>query len=82
MINATYGTGCFILMNTGAPVVSHNQLLTTVDWTLQRNTDLTPQLKAQLTPQLTTYHLLVLKHLWRRALTRQTGGTSHRALMY
>jgi glycerol kinase len=29
----TYGTGCFMLMNTGAaPVLSHNQLLTTVAW--------------------------------------------------
>ncbi len=37
MIKATYGTGCFILMTTGAPVVSHNQLLTTVGWTLQRD---------------------------------------------
>ena len=47
MVKDTYGSGCFILMNTGAPVVSHNQLLTTVDWTLQRNTDLTPQLGNQ-----------------------------------
>jgi glycerol kinase len=62
MVKATYGTGCFILMNTGAPVVSHNQLLTTVGWTLQRTSDLTPQLTPQLTPplspQLTTDHLL------------------------
>ena len=29
----TYGTGCFMLMNTGAaPVMSRNQLLTTVGW--------------------------------------------------
>jgi glycerol kinase len=29
----TYGTGCFMLMNTGAaPVVSQNKLLTTVGW--------------------------------------------------
>ena len=29
----TYGTGCFMMMNTGdAPVASHNQLLTTVAW--------------------------------------------------
>ena len=29
----TYGTGCFMLMNTGAaPVTSHNKLLTTVGW--------------------------------------------------
>jgi glycerol kinase len=37
MVKATYGTGCFILMNTGAPVISHNQMLTTVGWTLQRD---------------------------------------------
>ena len=37
MVKATYGTGCFILMNTGAPVISQNQMLTTVDWTLQRD---------------------------------------------
>jgi hypothetical protein len=34
-------------MNTGAPVVCHNQLLITVGWTLQRNTDLTPQMVYQ-----------------------------------
>lgn len=29
----TYGTGCFMLMNTGSkPIVSHNGLLTTVAW--------------------------------------------------
>ena len=29
----TYGTGCFLLMNTGSqPVVSQNQLLTTIGW--------------------------------------------------
>jgi len=29
----TYGTGCFLLQNTGArPVVSHNRLLSTVGW--------------------------------------------------
>ena len=33
MVKSTYGTGCFILMNTGAAVDSHNQLLTTVGWT-------------------------------------------------
>jgi glycerol kinase len=37
MVKATYGTGCFILMNTGAPVISKNQMLTTVGWTLQRD---------------------------------------------
>ncbi|HMP01838.1 MAG TPA: glycerol kinase GlpK [Gemmatales bacterium] len=31
----TYGTGCFMLMNTGStPVVSRNQLVTTVGWSL------------------------------------------------
>jgi glycerol kinase len=35
----TYGTGCFMLMNTGAtPVTSQNKLLTTVGW--QSSTDL------------------------------------------
>ena len=33
MVKSTYGTGCFILMNTGAAMASHNQLLTTVGWT-------------------------------------------------
>jgi len=33
MAKNTYGTGCFMLMNTGnAPVASRNQLLTTVAW--------------------------------------------------
>ncbi len=33
MVKNTYGTGCFMLMHTGArPVDSHNQLLTTVAW--------------------------------------------------
>ncbi len=35
MIKATYGTGCFALLNTGeAPVRSRNRLLTTVAWRL------------------------------------------------
>lgn len=35
MAKNTYGTGCFMLMNTGAQVVSsNNQLLSTVGWTL------------------------------------------------
>lgn len=35
MVKATYGTGCFALLNTGdAPVVSHNRLLTTLAWQL------------------------------------------------
>jgi len=34
MAKNTYGTGCFLLMNTGeAPVASHNRLLSTVGWT-------------------------------------------------
>ena len=33
MAKNTYGTGCFVLMNTGAkPVPSHNGLLTTIAW--------------------------------------------------
>ncbi len=33
MVKNTYGTGCFMLMHTGAnAVVSHNRLLTTVAW--------------------------------------------------
>ena len=33
MVKNTYGTGCFMLMNTGKkPVVSNNNLLTTVAW--------------------------------------------------
>lgn len=33
MVKNTYGTGCFMMMNTGdAPIVSHNKLLTTVAW--------------------------------------------------
>ena len=35
MVKNTYGTGCFMLMNTGSkPVVSNNKLLTTVGWQL------------------------------------------------
>ena len=33
MVKSTYGTGCFILMNTGEAVSSNNNLLTTVGWT-------------------------------------------------
>jgi len=33
MVKNTYGTGCFLMMNTGAqPVVSQNKLLTTIAW--------------------------------------------------
>ena len=36
----TYGTGCFMLMNTGTrPVTSKNQLLTTVAWRLGHRTE-------------------------------------------
>ena len=38
MVKSTYGTGCFILMNTGKAVDSHNQLLTTVGWTTGHST--------------------------------------------
>lgn len=38
MVKSTYGTGCFILMNTGAAVDSHNRLLTTVGWTTGHST--------------------------------------------
>ncbi|KXU38207.1 glycerol kinase [Cephaloticoccus primus] len=35
MMKNTYGTGCFLMMNTGGvPVTSRNQLLTTVAWRL------------------------------------------------
>ena len=37
MVKNTYGTGCFLLMNTGhRPVVSHHGLLTTVAWQIGR----------------------------------------------
>ena len=36
MAKNTYGTGCFLLMNTGeSPVVSENNLLTTVAWKIE-----------------------------------------------
>jgi len=38
MVKSTYGTGCFILMNTGAAVASQNRLLTTVGWTTGHTT--------------------------------------------
>ncbi len=35
MVKNTYGTGCFIVMNTGdKPVVSKNNLLTTIAWSI------------------------------------------------
>lgn len=39
MIKNTYGTGCFILMNTGEkPVVSKNNLITTIAWKINGRT--------------------------------------------
>ncbi len=39
MVKNTYGTGCFLLMNTGTkPVVSRNRLLTTVAWQIGNRT--------------------------------------------
>lgn len=35
MVKNTYGTGCFMILNTGSsPVTSHNRLLTTIAWQL------------------------------------------------
>jgi glycerol kinase len=40
MVKNTYGTGCFMLMHTGAEAVpSRNQLLTTVAWRIGRRTE-------------------------------------------
>jgi glycerol kinase len=40
MVKNTYGTGCFMLMHTGAkPIASKNNLLTTVAWRLGNRTD-------------------------------------------
>ena len=40
MVKNTYGTGCFILMNTGEqPVVSKNNLITTIAWQVGGKTD-------------------------------------------
>ncbi|HPB25491.1 MAG TPA: glycerol kinase GlpK [Bacteroidales bacterium] len=40
MIKNTYGTGCFLLMNTGGkPVQSHNGLLTTIAWSIDRQVE-------------------------------------------
>ena len=38
MVKSTYGTGCFMVMNTGEAVVSHNRLLTTVGYRLNGKT--------------------------------------------
>lgn len=41
-VKTTYGTGCFMLMNTGEkPVYSENGLLTTVGWGLNNGKDIT-----------------------------------------
>jgi glycerol kinase len=40
MVKNTYGTGCFMLMNTGAkPIASKNSLLTTVAWKIGNKTE-------------------------------------------
>lgn len=40
MAKNTYGTGCFILLNTGdTPIPSHHKLLTTVAWKINDRTD-------------------------------------------
>ncbi|MBA4070344.1 MAG: glycerol kinase [Gemmatimonas sp.] len=40
MVKNTYGTGCFMLMNTGAkPIASKNSLLTTVAWRIGHRTE-------------------------------------------
>ena len=40
MVKNTYGTGCFMLMNTGAKAVtSHNNLLTTVAWKINNKVE-------------------------------------------
>jgi len=40
MVKNTYGTGCFMLMNTGSrPKASKNQLLTTIGWQIGKNTE-------------------------------------------
>ena len=38
MVKSTYGTGCFMVMNTGAAVHSDNRLLTTVAYRLNGET--------------------------------------------
>ena len=40
MLKNTYGTGCFMLMNTGEnPVISEHKLLTTIAWTIDGKTE-------------------------------------------
>ncbi len=39
MVKNTYGTGCFVVMNTGSkPIVSKNNLLTTIGWQINGKT--------------------------------------------
>lgn len=47
MAKNTYGTGCFMLMNVGKrPVVSHNNLLSTVGWAFARGGEHAPGIGA------------------------------------
>jgi glycerol kinase len=40
MVKNTYGTGCFMMMNTGnTPITSKNNLLTTIAWNLNNKTE-------------------------------------------
>jgi len=40
MVKNTYGTGCFMLMNTGVkPIASKNKLLTTIAWRIGKRTE-------------------------------------------
>lgn len=40
MVKNTYGTGCFMMMHTGAtPIISKNRLLTTIAWKIGDKTD-------------------------------------------
>jgi glycerol kinase len=40
MVKNTYGTGCFMLMNTGTkPITSKNKLLTTIAWSIAERTE-------------------------------------------
>jgi len=40
MVKNTYGTGCFMLMNTGTqPIISKNNLLTTIAWQIDGRTE-------------------------------------------
>ncbi|HEY9114865.1 MAG TPA: glycerol kinase GlpK, partial [Bacteroidales bacterium] len=39
MVKNTYGTGCFLMMNTGSkPVFSNNRLITTIAWRMNKQT--------------------------------------------